>query len=82
MLIDNPTPAVISLMRELYTNALVSRENDKVFVKGKRISFSSKTINAHYGLPRINENEDLYDAFKEDEGTYKIIIEELCVLGT
>lgn len=49
-LATNPTLVVISLVREFYANALVSIENDRVLVRGNRISFSLQAINSHYGL--------------------------------
>lgn len=60
----------------------MNRDHDHVFVRGKRISFSLKAINTHYGLHSINEYDDLYNAFWRDEKNYMMIIEELCIPGT
>ncbi|KAJ4718832.1 Retrovirus-related Pol polyprotein from transposon opus [Melia azedarach] len=81
-LTDTPTPVISSLVQKFYANASVDREHDRVFVQGKRISFSSRAINTYYGILSIDEGEDLYDAFWRDDESYTMIIENLCVPGT
>lgn len=76
---DFPTQGIMSLVREFYANASVSRENDQVFIWGKKVSFSSEAINTYYGLFSIDEDEDLYNAFWRDEHNYTITVKELCV---
>ncbi|KAJ4724586.1 Retrovirus-related Pol polyprotein from transposon 17.6 [Melia azedarach] len=81
-LTDTPAPAISSLVREFYANASVDCDHDRVFVREKRISFSSRAINTYYGIQSIDESEDLYDAFWRDDENYTMIIENLCVPGT
>lgn len=66
-LTDFPPKAIVFLVRKLYANALVMKENDIIFVRGKWVYLSPQAINAHYNLPFIEDDEDLYDEFQRDQ---------------
>lgn len=75
-----PSPAVVPLVREFYANA-PAHENGKVFVRGKRVSFSGKAINKLFGLPEIGR--DGYTTYyEEDQVDYQAVLQEIAVPGT
>lgn len=51
-------PAVETVVREFFVNVIFSRDDDLVFVRGKKVSFLSKTINEQYGLTPLDEDDE------------------------
>ena len=75
-----PSPAVVSLVREFYANA-PAHEKGKVFVRGKRVSFSWTAINKLFALPEIGR--DGYSTYyEEDQVDYQAVLQEIAVPGT
>lgn len=66
---------MIPVVREFYYNA-TQREGYQVFVQGKMVLFDSKTINAYYQLPNLED--DYYTTYWEEELDLDQFITALC----
>ncbi|KAJ7982600.1 putative S-locus lectin protein kinase family protein [Quillaja saponaria] len=74
-----PLARVIALAREFYAN-LVDKQDIKIMVRGKMISFISMAINAYYGIPDIPET-DKYMTYASKIVDYDTVIGALCYQG-
>ena len=55
-LVKHPEATVVPVVREFYANVEEHR-NFRVFVRGRWVPFDQTTINRHYNLPNINNDE-------------------------
>lgn len=77
--ITPPSYAVISLVREFYANLMVKHKKFRVRVRGRMVAFDSKTINAVYSMPDIDEDE--HTTFLGGAVDYEEILRILCNPG-
>ena len=76
ILCEHPEPAVVPIVREFYANG---KEMDdlRVFVRGKWVKFDRTTINHHYGLADI-EDDQYQDLLESEEAKWEEIKNALC----
>ena len=70
---------IVLVVREFYAN-VPKHHHQKVFVRGKQVSFSGHVINAFFNLSDI-ENDD-YTAFLSGKIDYQEVLRTITVLGT
>lgn len=54
--VEVPPPTVLTVVKEFYANMFHVRQN-KCFVRGQKVSFDAKTINAYYGIPKLPKDQ-------------------------
>lgn len=74
-LVEQPRLAVISIVKELYANA-IKHVDHVVQVRGKLVAFDSDTINAYYGL------DNPKNSYEHSHSGLNSIIISLCKPGT
>ena len=74
-LVKHPEAAVVPVVREFYANVEEHR-NYRAFVRGRWVPFDRTTINRHYNLPNIDNDE--YERMLQDEVNWETIMNALC----
>ena len=74
-MVKHPEAAVVPVVREFYANVEEHR-NFRVFVRDRWVPFDWTTINRHYNLPNINNDE--YERMLQDEVNWETIMNALC----
>ncbi|XP_073031309.1 uncharacterized protein [Primulina eburnea] len=69
---QHPSDAVISVVREFYANLRIRNDESKVLVRGKLVSFDSRTIKMLYQMPSFDHDE--YNEFLEAGVDYTEVI--------
>ena len=75
VLVKHPEATVVLMVREFYANTKEHR-NFHVFIRGKWVAFDRTTINRHYNLPNINNDE--YEHMLNGEVNWETIMNALC----
>ena len=76
ILCEHPEPAVVPIVREFYANSK-ERDDLRVFVRGKWVNFDRTTINHHYGLADIKDDQ-YQDLLESEEAEWEEIKNALC----
>ena len=77
---SHPNNPIASLVREFYANILTEGQTFSM-VRGLKVSFSSITVNMHYGLPKVkDEYPDLLEKISGEE--LNQLLQDLAVEGT
>ena len=74
-LVKHPEAVVVPVVREFYAY-MEEHKNLRVFVRGKWVPFDRTTINRHYNLPNINNDE--YERMLKDDVNWETIMHALC----
>ena len=74
-LVKHLEATVVLVIREFYA-IMEEHRNFRVFVRGKWVPFDRTTINRHYNLPNINNDE--YGRMLKDDVNWETIMHALC----
>lgn len=69
-----PILIVVPLVREFFSNVAFSKDNYLVFIREKNVSFSAKTINEHYSLTPLDDDEDEFSFYINREQIMMILL--------